>query len=574
MLHLVTLPGGTAPKAQVIGYSVGGKSGTAYKQEGTGYATKKYRAWFVGMAPIAHPRIIVAVMVDEPTAGKYFGGDVAAPVFSEVVQQTLRMMGVPPDLDVKPQIVSRDDAGRRGELLMAAADPPAWRGSIRARRRMPGWLLRRRAPLSSPTAARVGAGDAFIAWPGYASDGRRFVDAAIAAGAGACLVEAEGVEAFGFDADPRVAALHGLKAAAGDIASRFLRRAERAARRRRRHRHQRQDVDRLVGRAGAAARSASAAASSARSASASRRRGRPGGDSRSTGLTTPDPITLQDALRDFADRRLRGVRDRGLVDRHRRASPRRHAGRVAVFTNFTQDHLDYHGDMRAYWQAKAQLFAWPGLRAAVVNIDDARGARARSHARSRAAIDAWTVSSARRAARLRRGRRPLRPRRPRLRCLPKAMRSVAVETPVIGDFNVSNLLGVVGVLRALGVALADAARGLRGADAGARPHATRRDAAAPMRLPEVVVDYAHTPDALEKALAALRAARRGARRRAVVRVRLRRQPRRRQAAADGRDRAAGSPTASSSPATTRASNRPTSSWRRSSSARSATTRST
>ncbi len=108
MLHLVTLPGGTAPKAQVMGYSVGGKSGTAYKQEGAGYAEKKYRAWFVGMAPIAHPRIIVAVMVDEPSAGKWFGGDVAAPVFSEVVQQTLRMMGVQPDLDVKTQVISRD----------------------------------------------------------------------------------------------------------------------------------------------------------------------------------------------------------------------------------------------------------------------------------------------------------------------------------------------------------------------------------------------------------------------------------------------------------------------------------
>ncbi len=108
MLHLVTLPGGTATKAQVVGYSVGGKSGTAYKQEGASYATKKYRAWFVGMAPIAHPRIIVAVMVDEPSAGQWYGGDVAAPVFSEVVQQTLRMMGVQPDLDVKPQIISRD----------------------------------------------------------------------------------------------------------------------------------------------------------------------------------------------------------------------------------------------------------------------------------------------------------------------------------------------------------------------------------------------------------------------------------------------------------------------------------
>jgi cell division protein FtsI (penicillin-binding protein 3) len=110
MLHLVTLPGGTAPKAQVMGYSVGGKSGTAYKQEGKGYAQKKYRAWFVGMAPIQHPRIIVAVMVDEPTAGKYFGGEVAAPVFSQVVQQTLRMMGVQPDLDVKPQIVAHEIA--------------------------------------------------------------------------------------------------------------------------------------------------------------------------------------------------------------------------------------------------------------------------------------------------------------------------------------------------------------------------------------------------------------------------------------------------------------------------------
>ena len=67
MLQLAAAPGGTAPKAQIMGYSVGGKSGTAYKQEGTSYATKKYRSWFVGMAPIANPRIIVAVMVDEPT---------------------------------------------------------------------------------------------------------------------------------------------------------------------------------------------------------------------------------------------------------------------------------------------------------------------------------------------------------------------------------------------------------------------------------------------------------------------------------------------------------------------------
>lgn len=108
MLSLVTAPGGTAPKAQTIGYSVGGKSGTAYKQEGKGYATKKYRSWFVGIAPISDPRIIVAVMVDTPTAGKWYGGDVAAPVFSDLVQQTLRTLGVQPDLDVKTQIVTRE----------------------------------------------------------------------------------------------------------------------------------------------------------------------------------------------------------------------------------------------------------------------------------------------------------------------------------------------------------------------------------------------------------------------------------------------------------------------------------
>ena len=106
MLHMVTQPGGTAPKAQTMGYTVGGKTGTAYKQEGRHYAQKKYRAWFVGMSPAMNPRIVVAVMVDEPTAGKYFGGDVAAPVFSAVVQQTLRTLNVPPDLEVKPQIVS------------------------------------------------------------------------------------------------------------------------------------------------------------------------------------------------------------------------------------------------------------------------------------------------------------------------------------------------------------------------------------------------------------------------------------------------------------------------------------
>jgi cell division protein FtsI (penicillin-binding protein 3) len=106
MLQMAAGPGGTAQKAQTMGYSVGGKTGTAHKQEGKGYAGKKYRGFFVGMAPIESPRIVVAVMIDEPSNGRYFGGDVAAPVFSQTVQQTLRLMGVQPDMAVKPQIVS------------------------------------------------------------------------------------------------------------------------------------------------------------------------------------------------------------------------------------------------------------------------------------------------------------------------------------------------------------------------------------------------------------------------------------------------------------------------------------
>ena len=107
MLQMAAAPGGTGPLAQTVGYSVGGKSGTAHKQVGKGYASNKYRAWFTGMAPIEKPRIIVGVMIDEPSAGSYFGGAVAAPVFSEVVQQTLRMMSVQPDMAVKPQVVAK-----------------------------------------------------------------------------------------------------------------------------------------------------------------------------------------------------------------------------------------------------------------------------------------------------------------------------------------------------------------------------------------------------------------------------------------------------------------------------------
>ena len=104
MLHLVTSPGGSAQQAQTSGYSVGGKTGTARKQVGKNYSENHYRASFVGVAPIETPRVVVGVMIDEPQ-GSIYGGAVAAPVFSEVVQQTLRLLGVAPDMSVQPGVV-------------------------------------------------------------------------------------------------------------------------------------------------------------------------------------------------------------------------------------------------------------------------------------------------------------------------------------------------------------------------------------------------------------------------------------------------------------------------------------
>lgn len=116
MLRLAAGPGGTGPLAQAIGYSVGGKTGTARKVVGKAYTTK-YRSWFVGLAPISQPRVVVAVMIDEPSKGQYFGGIVAAPVFSQVVQQTLRMMNVPPDIEVKPQITGAPPVAAEQESI-------------------------------------------------------------------------------------------------------------------------------------------------------------------------------------------------------------------------------------------------------------------------------------------------------------------------------------------------------------------------------------------------------------------------------------------------------------------------
>ena len=114
MLEMVVLPGGTAPKAQVAGYRVAGKTGTAHKLEGRVYVDK-YVSSFVGFAPASNPRVVIAVMIDEPAGGQYYGGTVAAPVFSSIMGAALRLLGVPPDAPIDNVVLPPDGADVREE---------------------------------------------------------------------------------------------------------------------------------------------------------------------------------------------------------------------------------------------------------------------------------------------------------------------------------------------------------------------------------------------------------------------------------------------------------------------------
>jgi cell division protein FtsI (penicillin-binding protein 3) len=113
MLEMAVQPGGTAPKAQIPGYRVAGKTGTAHKLEGGAYANK-YVSSFVGFAPVSDPRLIVAVMIDEPSAGKHYGGEVAAPVFADVMAGALRTLGVATDAPLKPLLMANVELVKEG----------------------------------------------------------------------------------------------------------------------------------------------------------------------------------------------------------------------------------------------------------------------------------------------------------------------------------------------------------------------------------------------------------------------------------------------------------------------------
>ena len=377
--------------------------------------------------------------------------------------------------------------GATGASSGSAAAPTR----LRSREAAHAWLTLRGGRHLCVDSRRVQSGDAFLAWPGQVDDGRRFVASALAAGAIACLVEADGADAFAFKGE-RIATYRGLKAAAGDIASRFLAVPSELL-----------DVVAVTGTNGKTSTTWWIAQALTR---LNRRCGLIGtlgvgepGRIEPTGLTTPDPITVQYALRDFVDRGYAAcaieASSIGIAE-HKLGGTQ---VAVAVFTHFTQDHLDYHGDMAAYWQAKAQLFAWPGLQAAVVNLDDAQGVELAATLAA-GPTDTWTIS-ARGDARLRAAE---------IRHVAGGLAfdviegeaRASIDTPLIGDYNVSNVLCVMGALRALGASLADAARACS-ALVPVPGRMQRVQAAGTEARPEVVVDYAHTPDALEKALGAL-----------------------------------------------------------------------
>ena len=353
---------------------------------------------------------------------------------------------------------------------------------------------------------RVQAGDGFVAWPGAATDGRRFVAGALQAGASAALVERDGVEAFDLN-DQRIAAVPGLKALAGPIASAFYGDPSAAL-----------DVVAITGTNG---KTSSAwwmaqllsAGSLPCAVVGTLGIGLPPVSGQaativSTGLTTPDPVLLQSRLRGLVDAGVKAcaieASSIGLIEGRLNAT----RVRVAVFTNFTQDHLDFHGSMADYWTAKAALFDWPGLQAAVVNVDDPRGGALASQLASRS-LDLWTVGigSSAQAAPMRLFAQDIGFTHSGMR-LTVGERDAAGEVterhslslPLVGRYNVSNLLCVLASARALGVPLAHA---VRACDA-LTPVPGRMEQVAPADTqPLVLVDYAHTPDALEKALQAL-----------------------------------------------------------------------
>ena len=345
----------------------------------------------------------------------------------------------------------------------------------------------------------VAPGDVFVAYPGARADGRGFIADAVARGAAAVLWERQGAAAPAIDV-PNVA-VDDLQALSGWIAHRVYSRPS--------------EQLWTVGVTGTNGKT-SVSQWIAQAFELLGRRcavvgtlgcGFPGGLEESLN-TTPDALTLH---RLFARYLAQGAQAAAMEVSSIGLDQGRVNGvhfDVAVFTNLTRDHLEYHGSMAAYGAAKERLFATPGLKAAVVNLDDDLGRRIARDLAGRGVAASGYSLRAEAGAQLVAERIAATPHGQRFTAVTPQGRA-EIETPLVGEFNVANLLAVLGALLASDVALIDAAAVLRRLTfAPGRMQAVGGDG-----RPLAVIDYAHTPDALDKALAALRgtAAARGGR---------------------------------------------------------------
>ena len=357
------------------------------------------------------------------------------------------------------------------------------------------WLRQRVTGQLQTDSRLVQPGDGFLAWSGASADGRLFVSLARAQGAAACIVEKQGLDDMDLGDSPEIACYDQLKAHAGWIANAFYASPSeslgliavtgtngktsstwwlaQALNHLKGH-----DACAVIGTLGTGVVSALA----------------------STGMTTPDAVLLQRQLRSFADQQVSYVAMEASsigIEEHRLDGAQ---VRVAVFTNLTQDHLDYHGDMASYGQAKARLFAWAGLQSCVINIEDSFGAEL-AHSLQDKSLDVWTCSRFGGAGRLQ-ARTVVSAHAGLTLDIVEGEQVERLQTALIGDFNIDNLLGVIAVLRAVGYDLQAAVQAC--AQLSPVPGRMQMIPVVGANLPMAVVDYAHTPDAVAKALQALK----------------------------------------------------------------------
>ena len=328
-------------------------------------------------------------------------------------------------------------------------------------------------------------GTAFFAYPGEKADGRDYIGDAVARGASAVLWEAEN---FAWRSDWRVphSAVHGLKQRAGELAARFYGHPSRAL-----------WLCGVTGTNGKTSCSQWIAAALQASGTPSGIIGTLGcgfpGALRDARNTTPDALELQETL---ALLRAAGARAVAMeVSSHGLVQGRVNGVRFAcaLFTNLSHDHLDYHRTMQDYAEAKARLFAMPGLEAAVLNLDDAFGRELARRLAGRVRRIGYALGA------------PLAGVTEEFIGLQPSMEIISswgrarLVTRQVGRFNLANALGVLGCLMARGLPFNDAVRLL--AELPAVPGRMEQVGERPL----VIIDYAHTPDALEKVLAALKA---------------------------------------------------------------------